>query len=191
MKVKLKKVRCDEDLIRGCVAQNRSCQRELYERFSQKMFAVCLRYTGDYHTAEDLLQEGFVKVYQKVHMFRFEGSFEGWLRRVFVNLSIEHHRRSVHLYPITEVQQTERDVVDNYVVEHLSAADLMQMVQTLSPGYRTVFNLFAVDGYSHKEIAERLGITEGTSKSQLARARMLLQQMVNERDRLEREAYGQ
>lgn len=189
MKIRVNKGISEGDLIRGCIRQDRVCQRELYDRYSSKMFGVCLRYTGDRSAAEDLLQEGFIKVYQKVGMFRFEGSFEGWVRRIFINLAIEHHRRAVHLYPIIEVQRSGEDFMEEEAISAMSAAEIMELVHSLSPGYRTVFNLYVVDGLGHKEIAGQLGITEGTSKSQLARARVILQRMINERVMIEKEAY--
>jgi RNA polymerase sigma factor (sigma-70 family) len=170
----------DKDLIQGCCRGERAAQQELYTRYSPRMFAICLRYSEDYHQAEDLLQEGFIKVFRHVSGFRSEGSFEGWLRRIFVNTAIEHHRRKHHLYPLVEVLNTEMEIQDKGVLEQLAADDLMDMVNSLSPGYRTVFNLYAVEGYNHKDIADMLGISEGTSKSQLARARVILQKKVEQ-----------
>lgn len=153
------------------------------------MFTICLRYARDYHSAEDILQEGFIKAYINIEKFRSEGSFEGWLRRIFVNTAIEHFRRSTPMYPIMEVTQADNHTVNEEVVEHLAANDLLKMIQTLSPGYRTIFNLYVIEGYSHKEIAEMLGISEGTSKSQLARARYLLQEKVNNQNKYSEQAY--
>ena len=123
--------------------------------------------------------------------FRFEGSFEGWLRRIMVNTAIEMHRRKNHLYPLVEVENTDIELVEENAVSMLAADDLMNMIASLSPGYRTVFNLYAVEGYSHKEIAEQLNISEGTSKSQLARARYILMDMVEQRTGLKRKASGE
>ncbi|OWY20616.1 RNA polymerase sigma factor [Sphingobacteriales bacterium UPWRP_1] len=179
----------DAELIQGCINCNRLYQERLYARFSAKMFAICLRYARDYHSAEDILQEGFIKVYQNIQKFRNEGSFEGWLRRIFVNTAIEHYRRSTPMYPILEVTQAESEMVREEVVENLAAADMMKMIQSLSPGYRTIFNLYVIEGYSHKEIADMLGISEGTSKSQLARARYLLQEKVKQLNQYSEQAY--
>jgi RNA polymerase sigma-70 factor (ECF subfamily) len=129
------------------------------------------------------LQEGFVKVFKYIKNFRKEGSLEGWLRRIFINTAIEHFRKAVRVYPILDDEETEIDIEDDYY-DLLDSEDLIKMVQQLSPGYRTIFNLYAVEGYSHKEIAKLLGISEGTSKSQLARARTLLKKMVEEADSL-------
>lgn len=153
-------------------------QHELYQRYAPKMFGVCLRYTGKTEEAEDVLQEGFIKVFRKIASFRGEGSFEGWVRRIFVNTAIEHFRRKNYLQPITEKE--EGTIEGNYlsVLDSLAEKDIIRLVQLLSPGYRTVFNMYVVEGYTHKQIAEMLGISEGTSKSQLSRAKIILQDMV-------------
>ncbi len=168
----------EHDLIQACCRGERAAQQGVYERYSSRLFAICLRYADDYHQAEDLLQEGFLKVFRHITAFRGEGSFEGWLRRIFVNTAIEQHRKKHHLYPLVEVLHTDIEWQDEGVMEQLAADDLMEMVNSLSPGYRTVFNLYAIEGYNHKDIADMLGISEGTSKSQLARARAILQRKV-------------
>jgi RNA polymerase sigma factor (sigma-70 family) len=153
-------------------------QQELYNRFAPKMYGVCLRYASNAEEAEDILQEGFIKVFKKIESFRGDGSFEGWIRRIFVNTAIEHYRKKIYLQPITDVE--ENTVEGNYlnVLDNLAEKDIIHLVQQLSPGYRTVFNMYVVEGYTHKQIAEVLGISEGTSKSQLSRAKMILQEMV-------------
>lgn len=133
----------------------------LYDRFASKMFGVCLRYAPDYQIAEDILQEGFVKAFKNLDRFRFEGSFEGWLRKIMVNTAIEMHRRKNLLYPIVDVENTEVEFVDESVLSKLAVDDLMNMIAALSPGYKTVFSLYAIEGFSHKEIAEQLNISEG------------------------------
>jgi len=181
----------DNMLIKGCIRGKRTAQKELYDKYARKMFGICLRYSKDYHHAEDLLQEGFVKVYRNIGKFRGDGSFEGWLRRIFVNTAIEHFRKATHLYPINEVVHHPVNVISSGVMEHLAEEDLLALIQQLSPGYRTVFNLYAIEGYSHKEVAEMLGITEGTSKSQLARARYILQKAVLKHHEVKYEAIAQ
>jgi RNA polymerase sigma factor (sigma-70 family) len=153
-------------------------QEELYRRYSSKLFGVCLRYAGNAEEAEDILQEGFIKVFKKIGSFRSEGSFEGWVRRIFVNTAIEHFRRKTYLQPVTE--REEETIEGNYlsVLDSLAEKDIIQLVQKLSPGYRTVFNMYVVEGYTHRQIADALGISEGTSKSQLSRAKIILQDMV-------------
>lgn len=170
----------ESDLIVGCLAGNRRMQEELYRRFSSRMYAVCLRYAGSSEEAEDILQEGFIKVFKKLDSFRSEGSFEGWIRRIFVNTAIEHFRRKRYLMPVTEKEENTIEGKYLSVLDDLAARDIMALVQELSPGYRTVFNMYVVEGYTHKEIADMLGISEGTSKSQLSRAKVILQDMVKQ-----------
>lgn len=165
-------------MINGCIVGDREAQKTLYHRYSPKMFSVCLRYAKDYHSAEDALQEGFIKVFKYISKFRREGSFEGWLRRIFINTSIEQLRKAVSLYPIVDEEDKPIDIIDENLFDDLDHQDLVSMIQSLSPGYRTVFNLYVVEGYSHNEIAKMLNINEGTSKSQLARARTLLQKKI-------------
>ena len=168
----------DTDLIEGCIQGNRKMQQELYERYAAKMFGVCLRYAGNTPEAEDILQEGFIKVYKKMGSFRNEGSFEGWIRRIFVNTSIEHFRKKAYLQPITEWEETTVEGKYLSVLDEMDEKDIIGLIQKLSPGYRTVFNMYVVEGYTHREIAEMLGISEGTSKSQLSRAKIILQELV-------------
>lgn len=154
-------------------------QEELYLRFSPKMYAVCFRYAANATDAQDLLQEGFIKVYRNLHRFRAEGSFEGWIRRVFVNTSIEHYRKkSLQLSTVSEKEEATIEDPDISALDQMAERDILRIIQELSPGYKTVFNLYVVEGYSHKEIGEMLGISEGTSKSQLARAKSILQKKI-------------
>lgn len=170
----------EPDLIRGAIAGERDMQEELYNRFAGKMYAVCLRYAGNAEDAQDLLQDGFVKVFRNLEKFRAEGSFEGWVRRVFVNTSIEHFRKKNHLYSISEKEEDVIEDSDITALDNLGEKDIIALIQELSPGYRTVFNLYVIEGYSHKEIGNILGISEGTSKSQLARAKAILQRKVKQ-----------
>ena len=140
-----------------------------------------MRYANNADDAQELLQEGFIKVYRNLEKFRAEGSFEGWVRRVFVNTSIEHFRRKNNLYSITEKEESVIEDADITALDNLAEKDIIALIQELSPGYRTVFNMYVVEGYSHKEIGSILGISEGTSKSQLARAKAILQKKVKER----------
>jgi RNA polymerase sigma factor (sigma-70 family) len=168
----------ESDLIQGCLAGERRMQEELYRRFSPRMYGVCLRYAGNTEEAQDILQEGFIKVYKKLNSYRHEGSFEGWIRRIFVNTAIEHFRRKTYLQPVTDHHENTIEGKFLSVLDDLAAKDIMRLIQELSPGYRTVFNLYVVEGYTHKEIGEMLNISEGTSKSQLSRAKVILQGMV-------------
>jgi RNA polymerase sigma factor (sigma-70 family) len=165
-------------LIQSCIRGKREAQYQLYNLLSGKMFAVCLRYSNDRESAEDILQEGFVKVFQNMEKFRGEGSFEGWVRRIFVNTAVEHFRKNTKMMPVVSLDAVSYGLEYEAPHHNLDLEDLMKFIQTLSPGYRTVFNLYVIEGYSHKEIGEMLKISEGTSKSQLARARYLLQRMI-------------
>jgi RNA polymerase sigma-70 factor (ECF subfamily) len=167
-----------EDLVKRCKANERKAQELLYKQFASKMLGVCLRYATDRMEAEDMLQNGFIRVFQKMADYRGEGSFEGWVRRIFVNTAIEHFRRKTYQQPITE--RHENTVEGKYlsVLDDLAEKDIMKLIQELSPGYRTVFNLYVVEGYTHKEIGDLLNISEGTSKSQLSRAKVVLQDLV-------------
>jgi RNA polymerase sigma-70 factor (ECF subfamily) len=168
----------ESDLIAGCLGGDRKMQHELYQRYAPKMFGVCLRYAGNTEEAEDILQEGFIKVFNKMSSYRGEGSFEGWIRRIFVNTAIEHFRKKTYLQPITEQEETSIEGKYLSVLDDLAEKDIVSLVQQLSPGYRTVFNMYVVEGYTHKQIADILGISEGTSKSQLSRAKFILQDLV-------------
>ena len=168
----------ESDLISGCIEGNRRMQEELYRRFSPRMYAVCLRYASNAEEAEDILQEGFIKIFKKLGSYRGDGSFEGWIRRIFVNTAIEHFRRRRYLQPVTEKEENTVEGKYLSILDDLAEKDILELVRQLSPGYRTVFNMYVVEGYTHKEIGDMLGISEGTSKSQLSRAKVILQDMV-------------
>ena len=157
---------------------DRRMQEELYRRLSPKMYAVCLRYASNTDEAQDILQDGFIKVFKKLDSFRGDGSFEGWVRRIFVNTAIEYFRRKKYIQPVTDKE--ENTIEGKYVsaLDEMAEQDILNLITQLSPGYRTVFNMYVVEGYSHKEIGDLLGISEGTSKSQLSRAKALLQDLV-------------
>jgi len=168
----------ESDLIKGCIEGNSRMQRLLYERFSSMMYAVCLRYSENIEDANDVMQEGFIKVYKSLNKFRSEGSFEGWVRRIFINTSIEHYRKKAKFYNVTEVSENITEDGELNALDALAVKDLINIINELPPGYKMVFNMHAIEGYSHKEIAGILGITEGTSKSQLARAKGVLKRIL-------------
>lgn len=168
----------ETEIIQGCLAHDIRMQEALYQKYAARMYAVCLRYAGNPEAAQDILQEGFVKVFRNLSKYRAEGSFEGWVRRIFVNTAIEHHRRrQPHTASLSEQEEQLEEGGWN-ALDGLALEDLLKMIQSLPDGYRTVFNLYAVEGYSHQEIGEMLGIQEGTSKSQFARARKALQEKI-------------
>lgn len=174
----------DLQIIAGCKKQKREAQKMLYEKYARKMYSICLRYCSDADLAQDLLQDGFIKVFANVNSFQDKGSFEGWLRRIFVNLALENLRKNKFVIQSSDDIQNLPDVVDDSTEEEqmykISENELLEMIQALPSGYSTVFNLYAIEDYSHKEIASMLGISEGTSRSQYVRARQLLQSKVRE-----------
>jgi RNA polymerase sigma factor (sigma-70 family) len=172
-----------EELLKKCKAGERKGQELLYKQFASKMMGVCLRYAIDRMEAEDMLQNGFIRVFQKINDYRGEGSFEGWVRRIMVHSSIEYYRKHHKMMQLVDVDDVgEEQSVNPVAVANLDAKDLMLLIQKLSPGYRMVFNLYAIEGYSHKEIAGIMGITEGASKSQLSRARTILKEQIVNRE---------
>jgi RNA polymerase sigma-70 factor (ECF subfamily) len=172
----------EDELIKGCLKRDRNAQKRLYDTYSSKMYGLCYRYVKDPMEAEDVLVTAFMKVFDKIEQFKNEGSFEGWIRRIIVNEALTHLRRNRSMYLETDLEQAEREPDYERLSDHLEAEDLMNMIQELPTGYRIVFNMYALDGYSHKEIAEQLGISENTSKSQLSRARTYLQKMLVDQD---------
>ncbi|NOY37647.1 MAG: RNA polymerase sigma factor [Chlorobi bacterium] len=147
------------------------------------MYAVCLRYSRNDDEAKDMLQDGFVKVFQNLGQFGFRGSFEGWVRKVIVNTALEKLRRESNAAPSLEDVDFQDPAVPDAIIDRLSAMDLIRLIRSLSPQYRMVFNLYAIEGYSHKEISNMLHISEGTSKSNLSRARMILQEKIKNLDK--------
>lgn len=171
----------EEQLIEGCRKGDRRAQKELYETFARKMMGVCLRYVSDRETARDILQDGFVKVFSNLDAYAGSGSFEGWMRRIFVNCALEYFRKSDVLREADDLEATAELVTPTpSAIADLSAQELMQLIDELPAGFRTVFNLFAIEGYSHKEISDMLHITESTSRSQFTRAKQLLQRRIRE-----------
>jgi len=172
----------EKSLIENCINGNRKSQKELYDMFSAKMYAICLRYAKNQMDAEDILQDAFVKLFNNLHKFRGEGSFEGWVRRIFVNTAIEHLRRNNMKF--SDSEGFENSIADKQksALDSLYEKDLINTSMKLSEGYRTVFNLYAVEGYSHKEIALKLGITESTSKSQFSRAKAILRDVLQHKN---------
>lgn len=170
-----------DDIVKSCQKGESKAQEQIYRHFYQKMFGVCLYYSANPTEAQDHLQDGFVHLFNKIGKFEFKGSFEGWMRRLFVNLILQKYRKKKLLYTTGYEWQELEEVGYEHIVEDITATDLLNIIQELSPQYRLVFNLYAIEGYSHKEIAEELGISEGTSKSNLSRARGILQEKVVKR----------
>jgi RNA polymerase sigma-70 factor (ECF subfamily) len=167
----------DKELIERCLEQDPKAQEFLYRRFSRKMYGVCLRFARNTLEADDILQEGFIKVFSFLKDFRSEGSLEGWIRRTIVNTAINYYNSKQNEWNETGIDKagTYQNVSDD-ILDQISVSDLLHLIQQLPEGYRMVFNLHVIEGYNHQEIAEMLKISENTSKSQLSRARAALQQ---------------
>lgn len=172
-----------EYLLEGCKRGDRQAQEALYRQLSSTMLGICMRYASDRSEAEDILQMGFIKVFQKIGEFRMEGSFEGWIKRIMVNTAIENYRKN--LRTLTAVSLDEAAEAGQTVnLNSLEVQDLLKIIQELPNGFRLVFNLYAIEGYSHKEIADQLGISEGGSKSQLSRARAILKEKIRQMEEI-------
>jgi len=169
-----------DKLYEGCRAGSRQAQEELYRALAPKMMGVCMRYAKSTFEAEDMLQAGFIKVFTHVGSYRGEGSFEGWIHRIMVNTAIEAYRRNVRGGPHIAIDEVYDDVQHTFSMDRLECEDLIQVIRELPDGYRMVFNMYALEGYSHKEIAEALNISEGASKSQLSRARAWLKEKIKQ-----------
>jgi RNA polymerase sigma-70 factor (ECF subfamily) len=173
-----------ENIIKGCIEQDSKAQEQLFKMMYGKMMSVCLRYMGDVDEAKDVLQDGFIKLFDKIDKYNFNGSFEGWMRRMFVNTSIDAIRKKKRdPFNITDEARISEEYSDEFGSEDnestaLKAKVAMDAVQMLSPAYRTVFNLYVIENYTHKEIGEILGVSEGTSKSNLAKAKQKLRSIL-------------
>lgn len=175
----------EDKLIEQCKKGKQQAQEELYDRFSAAMLATCIRYTGNRTEAEDLLQEGFIKVFRNIYEFKLrnEGSLAAWIKRIMINTAISFLREKKRFSFIENIEsypgfETGDPFYEEFEVNTPSSNELMNMISELPDGYRLVFNLYVLENYGHKEIAKTLGITEGTSKSQLAKARMFLQKRI-------------
>lgn len=173
----------EESLVRACQQGDPKAQRRVYERYSARMLSLCGRYLPDEFEAEEAMIEGFMKVFDRISQFKLEGSFEGWIRRIMVNESLMYLRSKKAAGWQAAYDDVEYEVEPVAAATDLEADELHRLVQQLPTGYRTVFNLYAIEGYNHAEIAESLGISESTSKSQLHRARGLLQEWIGKLDR--------
>jgi RNA polymerase sigma-70 factor (ECF subfamily) len=166
----------EQDLIQGCIREDKECQRELFNRYAGKMLTVTRRYARHQLEAEDLLQDAFIKVFNNLKKFEGKGSFEGWIRRIAVNTALKNYNRSSFQKESIGLPDYHDSPVNAEAVSNLAEEELLKEIATLPEGYRVVFNLYVIEGYSHKEIAESLGIGESTSRSQLVKARKLLQE---------------
>jgi RNA polymerase sigma factor (sigma-70 family) len=166
-------------LIAKCIAGDRAYQEVLYQKYCRKFMGMCLRYSRNREEAEDMLQEGFYKIFSSLNQYKATGSFEGWMRKIILNTILEALRKRQLMFVEADLSNLLDEPVYENLWSDLNAKELVMLINQLPPGYRVVFNLFAVEGYSHREIAEQLGINEGTSRSQFAKARKQLQQMIS------------
>lgn len=166
----------DEILIQECLKNNRIAQKELYDKYSSKLMGVCIRYTNSKEDAEDVLIEGFTTIFQKLSMFKGDGSFEGWMKRIMINTSISHFRANSKYRFHQDIEEVHNEIEkQETIIEKMESQRIMKLVNSMPEGYRMIFNLYAVEGFTHREIAEQLGLSEGTSKSQFSKARKWLQ----------------
>lgn len=173
----------EKDLIIGCVDNDARYQKELYRRYCNAMMGVCVRYAPTVQDAEDLLQDSFIKVFKKIHTFEGKGSLAGWVKRVVVNTCLQFFRDNKNLNMYVELSESNfTEEVSFDVLNEMNVEDLKRKIQSLPDGFRVVFNMYAIEGFSHKEIAEKLKISVGTSKSQLSRARTYLQKLINQEE---------
>lgn len=164
-----------QELIRNCIKQDRKAQELLYHTFSKKMYGVCLGYAKDRDDAKDILQEGFIKVFTNLKNYTTEGNLEGWIRKIIVNTAIDHYRKSTKEHTSVNIENIPEIETSCSVLEAMGAKELIVLIHKLPEGARIIFNLYVVEGYTHKEIAEIMNISEGTSKSQFSRGKQLLQ----------------
>lgn len=164
----------EKELISLCLQGDGKAYKELFHLHSKKMMALCYRFARDRNESEDILQEGFVRIFSKLHLYSGEGSFEAWMRRVFVNTALKYKQKHITKHSFTELDHVH--IFDNTpdALDDLSQEEILKLVQQLPAGYKIVFNLYVIEGYSHKEIAESLNIGESTSRSQLVKARAML-----------------
>jgi len=170
----------EDKMIQACIDEQKSAQKYLYDLYSPKMYFVCLRYARHDLEAQDMLQDGFIKVFDNIQKFKKNGSFEGWIRRIMVNTSLNHCRKRSFKQEQIGIEDYQDKVVSSKAVSNMSEQELLKLIQGLPDGYRMVFNLYVIEGYSHKEIGELLEITESTSRSQLAKSRKWMQKVLTE-----------
>lgn len=170
----------EEEIIKQCIAGNSKAQEKLYNFYARRMKGICVRYAKSVFEAEDIFQDAFIKVFTYLVNYKMEGSFDGWIRRIVVNTAIDHYKKNQSLEKHFEQYDGADEIeTENVTIEQkLYADDLLKILSLLPDGYRLVFNLYAIEGYNHKEIADLLNITEGTSKSQLSKARRYIQHLL-------------
>ncbi|MCB0736343.1 MAG: sigma-70 family RNA polymerase sigma factor [Bacteroidetes bacterium] len=162
----------------GCKRRDARIQKQVFEKYYGLMLTICMRYTQSKEDARDVLQEGFVKIFEKIDQYDFKHSFSGWMKRIMVNTAIDRYRKDVKMPMQDDEEILLNESIDPDAISQLSEEEILACIQRLPTGYRTVFSMYVIEGYNHKEIGEKLGIAEGTSKSQLAKAKALLQKKI-------------
>ncbi len=175
----------DEAIIEGCKAGNRLMQKMLFQKYSSTMLGVCMRYSKDKQEAEDIMLEGFMHILDKISQFKKEGSFEGWMKRIMVNLAISNYRKNLKFYYTDNLTDFEFDSEIASPIDNLSIKEILSSLEKLPEGYRIIFNLFIIEGYTHHQIANKLAISIGTSKSQLSKARKAMQMLLLKKENLQ------
>lgn len=175
-----------DNLVERCIKGDRKAQRAMYETFYGKMMSICYRYTNNTEDAKDVLQDGFTKVFSNINKYEFNGSLEGWIRKIIVNTAIDHYRKHKNVFFVDDndgyiIENSKVESVDS-IYSQFGETVIMEAIQALSPAYKMVFNLNVIEGFQHKEIAKQLGISEGTSKSNLAKAKMRLRTLIIEKN---------
>lgn len=183
---KKRRYETEKEIIAGCKEGAKEAQHKLYADYSAQFFGICLRYMKDQRDAEEVLTNGFMKIFNNISKYREEGSFEGWMKRILVNEALMYIRKNRQMFVEVDIDETKDVEGFSWTQNDLETRELLKLIQSLPTGYRTIFNMYAVEGYSHKEIAKTLGISEATSKSQLSRARALLQDKVFNQYQLKR-----
>jgi RNA polymerase sigma-70 factor (ECF subfamily) len=173
----------DKDLLSRCLNREVAAEYQLYHRFAPRMYGICLRYGGNQMEAEEILQNGFMRLFSHLHQFRHEGSFEGWVQRIFVNTAINYYKSNLKYNLDVELSDDLGDHTSRDAMSLMSENELLSVIQRLPSGYRTIFNMYVIENYQHNEIATILGIAEGTSKSCLHRAKTIIQRMLKEMEK--------
>ena len=174
----------EKKLIKNCINGDRKAQEEIYAQFSSRMYVVSQRYSKSQQEAEDILQEAFIKVFKNIHQYRGEASLGAWIKRIVVNTALNSQRSKLYMFPMSDVEVLENDTEKEPVLSEFHFKDLLRMIRSLPEGCQIIFNLYAIEGFNHKEIAEKLTISESTSKSQYARAKQLLKKRIDQEEQM-------
>ena len=174
----------EKELVHQCKKGDRIAQERVYALYSRQMYVVCQRYCKSQLEAEDVLQEAFIKVFKNIEQFRAEATFGAWIKRIVVNTALNSQRSKLYMFPMTDVETLKNESDENISLSGFELEELLAMIQSLPEGCQAIFNLYAIEGYSHREIAEKLGISEGTSKSQYFRAKALLKEMIEKEEKM-------